>query len=59
MAGFFIHAEHVLPEPSQAGHWVTGAEELWKYLALTDKCEQSILIKETFENIVYTQIMSF
>lgn len=38
--GCFIHAEHVLPEPSQAGCWVAGAEELWKQLAVSDKCEQ-------------------
>lgn len=51
-----MDAEHVLPKPSQAAPWVTGAEELWKQWALTDKWEQSILIKETFENTLYTAI---
>lgn len=43
--GCFILAEHVFPEPSQAGRRVPEAEELWKQLALTDKCEWNILIK--------------
>lgn len=58
-SGWFRDAEQVLPKPSQAAPWATGAEELWKQLAPTDKCEQSILIKETFENTLYTPITSF